>query len=129
MTHKKRKADRSAVAVADPVAADDRSPDGRGDGRERESAPVLDLPPPDPDLYINRELSWLDFNRRVLEEAEEPHPLLERIKFAAIFCTNLDDWFMIRVAGLKRKLAAGIAEPGPDGRTPAAQFALVRRAA
>ncbi|HEV2108358.1 MAG TPA: polyphosphate kinase 1 [Thermomicrobiales bacterium] len=89
---------------------------------------TLKLPRLDPDLYINRELSWLEFNRRVLEEvSERDKPLLERVKFAAIFADNLDGWFMIRVAGLKRKLAAGVTDPGPDGRTPAAQFAAVRR--
>ncbi|MEJ7763139.1 MAG: polyphosphate kinase 1 [Thermomicrobiales bacterium] len=89
----------------------------------------LDLPPLDPDLYINRELSWIDFNRRVLEEAaERSNPLLERLKFAAIFSDNFDGWFMIRLAGLKRKLATGMTDPGPDGRTPTAQFAAVRRA-
>jgi polyphosphate kinase len=93
------------------------------DGR---SAPPP-LPPLLPELYINRELSWLEFNRRVLEEALDPAtPLLERIKFAAIFASNLDEWFMIRVAGLKRKIAAGIGDPGPDGRTPSQQFAAVR---
>jgi polyphosphate kinase len=89
---------------------------------------TLKLPRLDPDLYINRELSWLEFNRRVLEEAKEQDlPLLERVKFAAIFSDNLHGWLMIRVAGLKRKLAAGISEPGPDGRTPSAQFAAVRK--
>ena len=88
----------------------------------------LHLPPLDPDLYINRELSWIDFNRRVLEEAaERSNPLLERVKFAAIVSDNFDGWFMIRLAGLKRKLAAGLTDPGPDGRTPTAQFAAVRR--
>jgi polyphosphate kinase len=87
------------------------------------------LPPLLPELYINRELSWLAFNKRVLEEGSEPAaPLLERLKFAAIFSSNLDEFFMIRVAGVKRKLAAGIGEPGPDGRTPAAQFAAIRAA-
>jgi polyphosphate kinase len=80
-------------------------------------------------MYINRELSWLAFNRRVLDEAADPSsPLLERVKFAAIVSSNLDEFFMIRVAGLKRKLAAGIGDPGPDGRTPAAQFTAVRAA-
>ncbi|MCC6790204.1 MAG: polyphosphate kinase 1 [Thermomicrobiales bacterium] len=89
--------------------------------------PPLDLPPLSPDLYINRELSWLAFNRRVLEEAsEQALPLLERIKFVAIFSANLDEFFMIRVANLKRKLTAGIIDPGPDGRTPA-QLASVLR--
>jgi polyphosphate kinase len=72
-----------------------------------------------PELFINRELSWLEFNRRVLEEAEDQAlPLLERVKFAAIFASNLDEFFMIRVAGVKRKLSAGRMEPGPDGRNP-----------
>ena len=89
---------------------------------------TLKLPRLDPDLYINRELSWLDFNHRVLEEVvENDKPLLERVRFAAIFADNLDGWFMIRLAGLKRKLAAGVTDPGPDGRTPTAQFALIRR--
>lgn len=80
-----------------------------------------------PELYINRELSWLEFNRRVFEVAENPStPLLERIKFAAIFASNLDEFFMIRVAGIKRKIIAGITEPGPDGRTPTAAYAAVR---
>ena len=72
-----------------------------------------------PELYINRELSWLEFNRRVLEEAaERSSPLLARTKFAAIFASNLDEFFMIRVAGVKRKVMAGIGDPGPDARTP-----------
>jgi polyphosphate kinase len=88
----------------------------------------LDLPPLVPELYINRELSWLEFNRRVLEEAANPAtPLLERLKFAAIFCSNLDEFFMIRVAGVKRKLASGIADPGPDGRTPTQQLIAIRQ--
>ncbi len=76
-------------------------------------------PPLTPDLYINRELSWLQFNRRVLEEAQEADsPLLVRSRFAAIFASNLDEFFMIRVAGVKRKVIAGIGEPGTDGRSP-----------
>ena len=78
-------------------------------------------------MFINRELSWLEFNDRVLHEAEEAaNPLLERVKFAAIFSSNLDEFFMIRVAGIKRKIAAGIALPGPDGRTPTQQLQNVR---
>lgn len=77
------------------------------------------LPPLKPKLYINRELSWLEFNRRVLQEmSDRTNPLLERVKFAAIFSTNLDEFFMIRVAGAKRKVVAGIADRGADGRTP-----------
>ena len=80
--------------------------------------PELDLPELTPELYINRELSWLDFNERVLEEMEEEStPLLERVKFASIFSSNLDEFFMIRVAGVKRKVIANITDPGLDGRT------------
>jgi polyphosphate kinase len=88
----------------------------------------FDLTPLTPDLYINRELSWLEFNRRVLEEiAEESTPLLERVKFAAIFVSNIDEFFMIRVAGVKRKIAAGIVDPGLDGRSPRQLLAEIQR--
>src|ERR1700722_12174767 len=74
----------------------------------------------DPALYINRELSWLEFNRRVLEEARDPRvPLLERLKFLAIFGSNLDEFFMVRVGGLQQKVHAGIAlGSGADQRAP-----------
>jgi len=81
----------------------------------------------DPEMFINRELSWLDFNSRVLFEAEEiTNPLLERVKFAAIFASNLDEFFMIRVAGSERKVDTGFALRGPDGRTPTEQLRAVR---
>ncbi|HEX2778918.1 MAG TPA: polyphosphate kinase 1 [Gemmatimonadaceae bacterium] len=73
----------------------------------------------DPSLYINRELSWLDFNARVLHEAlDERNPLLERAKFLAIFATNLDEFYMVRVGGLRRRAAAGGVEPFADGLAP-----------
>src|SRR6266545_4955686 len=74
----------------------------------------------DPALYFNRELSWLEFNRRVLEEAKDARvPLLERLKFLAIFESNLDEFFMVRVGGLQQKVQAGIAVGSGADRTPA----------
>src|SRR5215211_6971478 len=70
-------------------------------------------------LFFNRELSWLQFNSRVLELAEDPRtPLLERLKFCAIASSNLDEFFMVRVAGLHDQIDAGIETPLQDGRTP-----------
>lgn len=73
-----------------------------------------------PERYLDRELSWLRFNQRVLELAEDPTtPLLERVNFLAIFATNLDEFFMVRVAGLKRRIVTGLAVPTNTGRAPA----------
>src|SRR5215218_8949117 len=79
-----------------------------------------------PSLYFNRELSWLDFNDRVLQLAEDPaQPLLERLKFCAIYSSNLDEFFMVRVAGLQEYVDAGIEKPREDGRRPAETIAAI----
>ena len=82
---------------------------------------------PSGERYLNREVSWLDFNARVLSQAEDPGlPLLERAKFLAIFANNLDEFFQVRVAGLKDQVAADVGVPSPDGRTPGQQLQQVR---
>src|ERR1700674_3394458 len=81
----------------------------------------------DPSLYLNRELSWLDFNDRVLQLVEDEQlPLLERVKFCAIYTTNLDEFYMVRVAGLRDQIDAGVENPSQDGRTPSETISLIR---
>src|SRR5271157_4826439 len=82
----------------------------------------------DPSLYLNRELSLLAFQHRVLEEAEDvKNPLLERVKFLSILGSNLDEFFMVRVAGLAAQMDAGLMEVGADGMSPRAQLIAIRR--
>src|SRR3954470_10842729 len=90
-----------------------------------EAPAVRDLS--DRSLYFNRELSWMEFNDRVLQLAEDADvPLLERIKFLAIASSNLDEFFMVRVAGLHDQIEAGIVKPLQDGRTPAETIGVLR---
>lgn len=96
--------------------------------KKSDAVPKLDLN--DPKLYINREMSLLDFQKRVFEEArDERNPLLERVKFFAIVELNLDEFFMVRVGGLKQQIEAGVVDLSIDGQTPAEQLAEVRKSA
>ncbi len=97
--------------------------------------PLPNEPPARPDFsaaknFINRELSWLEFNRRVLEEAQDPtQPLLERVKFLGIVSSNLDEFFEIRVAGIKQQIASETSDVGPDGMSPTETFEAIQRVA
>jgi len=103
----------AATIVDGPVSAVEKAP-----------APRIDKELAAPDLFLNRELTWLAFNRRVLHEAEDDrNPLLERLKFLAITASNLDEFFMKRIGGLKQQVVAGMQELTVDGRTPQQQIA------
>src|SRR5438128_3691306 len=83
-----------------------------------------------PENFINRELSWLEFNRRVLEEAQDAtQPLMERVKFLTIFSSNLDEFFEIRVAGIKQQIESETSDVGPDGLSPTETFNAIQRTA
>src|SRR6476469_5038810 len=103
---------------------------------EEEISPIAVQPEPqtaherfgDPKNFINRELSWLEFNRRVLEEAQDQRqPLIERVKFLTIFSSNLDEFFEIRVAGIKQQIESETSDVGPDGLSPTELFDRIQK--
>src|SRR5688572_12122041 len=102
------------------------APDPKKGDKLDQNLDVYDLN--NPALFINRELSLLEFNSRVLEEAEnEKQPLLERAKFLAIYSANMDEFFMVRVAGLMQQVAAGVVDTPADGLTPTEQLRAIRK--
>ena len=93
--------------------------------RAASSAAPIDLRIPS--LYINRELSHIEFHRRVLHETEADHPLLEKVKFLAIYNSNIDEFFMVRVSGLRQQMRLGVSVTPPDGLLPREQLANIHR--
>ncbi len=117
------------VEKAGPKTASNNGKRARDEhGRFRSTRPHLperDLK--EPSLYINRELSHIEFNRRVLYEVQANHPLLERVKFLAIYSSNMDEFFMVRVSGLKQQVLLGITKRPADGLTPREQLVAIHR--
>ncbi len=110
--------EKTTAAALDPVS-------GNGTKQQEKKANEIDLHAPS--LYINRELSHIEFNRRVLGECEADHPLLERVKFLAIFSSNMDEFFMVRVSGLSQQVKLGITKSQADGLSPREQLAAIHR--
>ncbi len=108
------------VPIPDPVQEKRKSAPSK-----QAAAPAVDLR--DPSLYINRELSSIEFNRRVLYETQADHPLLEQVKFLSIFHSNMDEFFMVRVSGLKQQFKLGLTTTAADGLLPREQLATIHR--
>lgn len=119
------------INVSSSMSADagaDEGGTGPSSSPRPRAAPAVSPRPLEPGDLINRELSWLEFNRRVLHEAmDDRTPLLERVRFLCIFTSNLDEFFQKRVGGLKRQIAEGVVQRTPDGLTPAQQLAAIRQ--
>ncbi len=107
--------EKSSTVISPPALAGP----ARAEKKVSEALAQLQARFPARERFVNRELSWLEFNERVLEEARDASvPILERVKFLAIYASNLDEFFMVRVASVRRQIEAGVASPGPDGLTP-----------
>ncbi len=111
--------------MAETAVISEKSVPQNGASEKEEKPSAIDLR--DPSLYINREISHIEFNRRVLLECHAEHPLLERVKFLAIFSSNMDEFFMVRVSGLKQQVLLGITKTQPDGLTPREQLVAIHR--